>query len=604
VRFDLHNQRTRSVDADLELTDLAIRARDLRKVYRLYRKPAHRFLDMFGLLNGRPGAYTEHAALDGVSLDIQKGEKVAIIGRNGAGKSTLLKLITNVIEPTSGELEVRGKAQALLQIGTGFHPDFTGRENVYAYLAQLGITGREADRLCAEIIEFSELEAYIDQPVKTYSTGMGVRLMFATSTAITPDLLVLDEVLGVGDAYFAHKSFERMRDLSEGAGTTLLLVTHDIYSAVRLCPRCIWIDRGRVLMDGDGASVVKAYEDSIRQQEEERLRLRKRQRLAELNRTEPGRTPVLIEVRARDNRPQAAPIYFSSVVLRTPHETAAWPLDDVNGFDEQRPTHLQREATAWGEVTSVDGRRARPFLNYGTPFHKVAGVFDVAETAGPAELDFEYWSEQPAQVTVRAFAGEAALDLGDLPPATREWKHHVMRIAAFDTAAAPRPSDVNATGQHGSGAISVTKVQTLRAAGEEAHMFAHGEPFELRVHYRINKPGLRERAQVVLAFHRNGVEDVCRLITRNLLFDEATAPTGVVVLRLPRLQLAEGTYTLTIMLAEEGYYDRQQTLFYSLNPGVYDCLTKVLEIAVYNGGIIGSGTAVVGEGDWTLHPTR
>ena len=152
---------------------------------------------MFGLLGKKGGSYTEHTALDGISLDIRRGEKVAFIGRNGAGKSTLLKLITKVIEPTAGTLQVEGKVHALLQIGTGFHPDFTGRENVLAYLAQLGVTGREADRKYAQIVEFAELEEYIGQPVKTYSSGMAVRLMFSTATAITPELLVLDEVLGV-----------------------------------------------------------------------------------------------------------------------------------------------------------------------------------------------------------------------------------------------------------------------------------------------------------------------------------------------------------------------------------------------------------------------
>src|SRR3954471_258558 len=188
------------------MSDLVIEARNLTKVYRLYAGPGYRFLDMFGLLGKRQGAYTEHAALDGVDLAIRRGEKVAIIGRNGAGKSTLLKLITRVIEPSSGTLDVHGHAHALLQIGTGFHPDFTGRQNVYAYLAQLGVAGRSADEKYAEIVDFAELEEYIDQPVKTYSSGMGVRLMFSAATAITPDLLVLDEVLGVGDAYFASKS--------------------------------------------------------------------------------------------------------------------------------------------------------------------------------------------------------------------------------------------------------------------------------------------------------------------------------------------------------------------------------------------------------------
>src|SRR5437763_15088983 len=228
---------------------IVVRPRDLTKVYRLYRRPQQKFLDMLGLLR-KPDSFAEHHALDGIDLELRRGERVGIRGRNGAGKSTLLKLISGVIEPTSGSLEVFGDARALLEITSGFHPEFTGRDNAKAYLAQLGVAGTEAERLIVQIVDFAELEEYIDQPVKTYSTGMAVRLMFATSTAISPDLLVLDEVLGVGDAYFAHKSYERIRELCDQNGATAVLVTHDIYGAVKICSRIIWIDRGRVLFDG------------------------------------------------------------------------------------------------------------------------------------------------------------------------------------------------------------------------------------------------------------------------------------------------------------------------------------------------------------------
>ncbi len=335
------------------MSDVAIRAAGLQKIYRLYAKPAYRFLDMFGMLGDRPGAYTEHAALDRVDLEIRRGEKVAIIGRNGAGKSTFLKLVTSVIQPTAGTLEVNGDVHALLQIGTGFHPDFTGRQNVYAYLAQLGVTGAAADERCADAIAFAELEEYIDQPVKTYSTGMAMRLMFSTSTAISPDLLVLDEVLGVGDAYFAQKSYDRMRELCERNDATLLLVTHDVYSAVRMCERIIWFDRGRVLMDGDGATVVKAYEDSIRQQEEHRLRLKKQQKLRELASAAAAADRVdhvLLEIASSDGRPQPGPVYLSDVsLLANGERIAAWPMD-ADAFNPRRGTHLERAGSNWGDI--------------------------------------------------------------------------------------------------------------------------------------------------------------------------------------------------------------------------------------------------------------
>ena len=387
------------------MADVAIRARHLSKVYRLFSRPHYRFLDMFGMLHGGgTGRYTEYAALADVSLDIGRGEKVAVIGRNGAGKSTFLKLVTRVIEPTSGELTVKGKVHALLQIGTGFHPDFTGRENVLAYLAQLGITGAEAARQCAHIVEFSELEQYIDQPVKTYSTGMGVRLMFATSTAITPDLLVLDEVLGVGDAYFAHKSYERIRELCDREGTTLLLVTHDIYSALTICPRVVWIDRGRILMDGDGATVVQAYEDSIRHQEEERLRLRAQHNLGEAQRQRrPPESRVMIEIHAADNEPQPSPVYFAAMeLLRTGEVVASLSLDGGHGTD----AYTQVEGSAWGEPVQWQGRWARALLNYGSPFHKIAAAFDrVPSGGGSWSVRVTYWSEAPPRLNLHAFIG-------------------------------------------------------------------------------------------------------------------------------------------------------------------------------------------------------
>src|SRR5579884_863140 len=153
------------------MSDWLIEARNVTKRYRLYAQPRYRFMDIFGLLRQNRGHYHEHVTLQDVNLCIARGEKVGLIGRNGAGKSTFLRLITGVIKPTSGELIVNGATMALLQIGTGFHPEFTGRENALAYLAHLGITGQQARRKLADIIEFTELEEYIDQPFKTYSTG-------------------------------------------------------------------------------------------------------------------------------------------------------------------------------------------------------------------------------------------------------------------------------------------------------------------------------------------------------------------------------------------------------------------------------------------------
>ncbi|HWI17871.1 MAG TPA: ABC transporter ATP-binding protein, partial [Vicinamibacterales bacterium] len=549
------------------MTDVIIRASNLAKVYRLYTKPVHRFLDMFGLLKTSQGAYTEHAALGGVNLEIRRGEKVAFIGRNGAGKSTLLKLLTGVIEPTRGTLSVQGQAHALLQIGSGFHPDFTGRQNVIAYLAQLGVVGSEAARKCEEIIEFAELEEYIDQPVKTYSSGMGVRLMFATSTAITPDLLVLDEVLGVGDAYFAGKSYSRIRDLCAREGTTLLLVTHDVYSAVSICERVIWIDRGRILMDGDGATVVNAYEDSIRVQEENRLRLRAESRARELR--ESNTTPAMVEILSADRGPQPSPVYFSSIDVYLDDDLIGkLPIAEAS----TGRTSLQAEGTNWGDAGEWQQRTARPMLNFGSPFHKVAGSValdsdEAARARRSLRVSMDYWSAEPCALEARAFVNGQEIHLGALPPSNGNWVNHIATPVGATNAGELRQG--TSAGRQGTGAIVIDALTPRDGNGRECYTFRHGAPFELTMRYRINQPDLSERPQVLVAFHRDGTQDVMRTICRDFSFEASQRREGTLRVAFPKLPLANGTYAVTVMVARERYYDEEQTLYFSINPGVY-----------------------------------
>ena len=585
------------------MNDIVIRATNLGKVYRLYTTPHHRFLDMLGLLRSK-GKYTEHHALSGINLEIRRGEKVAIIGRNGAGKSTLLKLISNVSEPSSGTLEVNGDARALLQVGSGFHPDFTGRENVYGYLAYLGITGKEAEKRFSEIVDFAELEEYIEQPLKTYSTGMGVRLMFSTSTSVAPDILVLDEVLSVGDAYFSHKSFERIRDLSERNGTTLLLVTHDVYSAARLCPRMIWLDRGHVLIDGASPTVITAYEDSIREQEEQRLRKRKQNQLDALTRKESDhRTHVMVEIRSRNNQPQQSSVYFSRIELRSSGKVAAsLPL---NGDENDRGSQIQLEGSNWGEPAVWNGRKARPMRNFGASFHKVAGVFSIEDLeikAAALELVIEYRTESPCDLLIRGFYGQDQFDLGSLPPVTGMWKEHCVSwsLAKADAVRVSETfmRDISLNGIHGSGTFGIADVALLDADGNESYIVTHGTSISFKIHYTLRDPAFRNKAQVLLAVHRDGIHDVCRFITRDLAFDQRKE--GIIRLQIPKLGLANGNYSVSLMIAKEGYYDQNQFLFYSINPDVFVCAGRVLEFTVVNGGPVASGTGVVAEGEWSI----
>lgn len=567
------------------MSDIVIRARDLRKVYRLYPKPHYRFLDMFGLLGGRPDAFTEHPALDGVSLDIRRGQKVAIIGRNGAGKSTLLRLLTRVVEPTSGELHVGGHVHALLQIGTGFHPDFTGRENVLAYLAQLGTSDRKADELCERIVEFAELEEYIDQPVKTYSTGMGVRLMFATSTALAPDILVLDEVLGVGDAYFAQKSFERIQELCDGAGTTLLLVTHDVYSAMRLCDRFVWLDRGQLLMDGPSREVVHAYEQSIRSQEEHRLRMK---RIAGAGAQREGR-PWFGQLQLTGQAPPAQRLAVAGLrILRREDDRvlAELPLEDMSGDTGMAIERAPGDGN-WGEVLEFEGRQARMFLPHGSIFHRLPFLLTSTATAeaigaGQADAELTFWADGPAggQVELGAFDADGRGSfLAAFPlPAAPGWQSVRAPLTAGSLSAASAPEGVV---RYGSRALEVTGIRFLDERGDEAHLFSVGSAFRAVLDYRVNDPAFDEHPTLILAFHKDGVTRSHRFWTNRVRVAAMEAAEGTIEISAAPLLLGAGTYTVTISVFREGYFESNaRHRFFSANAEVLDIHSRGYEIVV------------------------
>lgn len=238
----------------------AIEARQLGKCYTLFERPADRLKQ---LLWGRWRTYgREFWALRDVNLAVRPGEVVGLVGRNGAGKSTLLQLVCGTLAASNGTLTVKGRVAALLELGGGFSPDFTGLENIYMNAAILGLKRAEVEARLPEILAFADIGDFIRQPVKTYSSGMFMRLAFAVATSVEPDILVIDEALSVGDGAFARKSFDRIMKLKD-AGKTILFCSHSMYQVEALCSRVLWIEAGAVRMEGPAAEVTSAYAASL-----------------------------------------------------------------------------------------------------------------------------------------------------------------------------------------------------------------------------------------------------------------------------------------------------------------------------------------------------
>jgi ABC-type polysaccharide/polyol phosphate transport system ATPase subunit len=242
---------------------VAIRAEHLEKRYRLRTGRAPTLKEL--VLRQMPPAEVVHALRD-VSFTVERGQVFGVVGANGSGKSTLLKLIAGTAKPTSGTIEVQGRVSALLELGAGFHPDFTGRENAYLNASLLGLTRREAEAAMPKIEAFAQLGRFFDAPIKTYSSGMAARLGFAVAVHVDPDVLLVDEVLAVGDEYFQHKCYAKIAEF-RGAGKTIVLVSHDIGLISRLCDRAIWLDEGRVAASGTVRDVATAYHLEVGERE-------------------------------------------------------------------------------------------------------------------------------------------------------------------------------------------------------------------------------------------------------------------------------------------------------------------------------------------------
>lgn len=347
------------------LSELAISVRNLRKVYQRYSSNGWRALGLLGFPVPK-GRYDEFLALDALSFSVRRGERVALIGRNGAGKSTLLRHVSGELTPSSGEVIVNGRVKALFGLGEGFHPEFSGLDNVRSSLALQGVPPAEIASAVEEIIDFSELDDFIHRPMKEYSAGMYARLAFAAATARPPDILIIDEILGAGDAYFLGKCLQRVRDMT-AHGATVLFVSHDMGSALMLCERGVWIHQGTLRAEGDMTSVARAYQAHIREEQEATLQARA-MRLSRRAVQAGGVDRALFRLVGEGENPPAEPLQVARIGVGAEAETlgeVALGGRDVTG---EIAVVIEAGRTNWAAPTKHKGRLARAFGDFGGAF--------------------------------------------------------------------------------------------------------------------------------------------------------------------------------------------------------------------------------------------
>ncbi|HSR53105.1 MAG TPA: ABC transporter ATP-binding protein [Acidobacteriota bacterium] len=377
-----------------------IRARGVCKAYKQYKGPR----DMLREMVLRQKRHQVLQALHPLDLEIEKGEAFGIVGDNGAGKSTLLKLICGTCFPTQGEMEVRGQVAALLELGAGFHPEFTGRANIYFTGALMGLSREEISRREPGIIAFSELQDFIDQPVKNYSSGMYLRLGFAVATGFDPDILVIDEALAVGDQGFQKKCTDRILDFHQ-EGKTLLFCSHNLYQVRRLCQRALWIDHGQVKAMGAADKVIDRYQDAVR--ERERI-LREKPKVAEADphkgaicriekfRLLDGHDRPCETFRHGDRLVAEADVYFREdfhgtpglgiAVVRNDGEVIYATSSTLAGKELTRDDNgLLRGRLVFPHLTLLAGRYSLTFM--ATDHHNMQ-VYDAAEEVCPFTVDY------------------------------------------------------------------------------------------------------------------------------------------------------------------------------------------------------------------------
>jgi lipopolysaccharide transport system ATP-binding protein len=579
--------------------DIAVRLTRVSKMYKLFPTRMENFIDALGLgrcLPFRSVRFQEFWALRGIDLTVKSGSRIGILGRNGAGKTTLLKLITGNLQPTQGTIEVGGRVHALLDLGAGFHPDFTGYENIRASLTYQGLDPSEIDTATNDIEEFAELGDFLRQPYKTYSLGMQARLAFASATAIQPEILIVDEVLGAGDAYFLAKSAERIRRLVDN-GSAILLVSHSLDQIVKFCDEAIWLDRGRIVNQGSSLEVVKAYERYIRQLENDRLKAKNRKVLS--GSYLPGQEDnyshsLVLKFHASSD----LTVDVSEIVLyRGDEPESHLSVGDAQDTDSSDCAFVILDGGVWSQPKEEALRFFRS-LAPGASIHSEGSVafrsgYLFPETDYAFELKYRCGGSGKFWLTI----SKDGVSHGryDLQTSSSGWVSDRVILKRFEEPhMAPIGEQELNSAKVGKGSrwpgersLTIENVTLLGACGSEQAVFDAGTPLTLTLVAQAHKDGTFSVIAAATLYRTDGVL-VSNHVGRQILLELKAGTTRMFSLPFGPLNLGNGSYVFSVALYE--FLSPQTARLYDLLDRSYEF--QVIGNEPFNNGIFKHN------GDW------
>ena len=573
------------------MSESVVRLAGVGKAYKMFPSPFGILLDALGL--SRLTSYREFWAVRGFDLELAPGQRLGLVGRNGAGKSTILKLITQNIDTSEGSVEVDGEVHALFEAGGGLHPEFSGIENIRASLETMGLDRNEVAEAEREIAEFTELGGFLDQPLKTYSLGMQSRLSFAISTAVKPEILIVDEVLGAGDAYFFGKAISRMERLVQ-SGAAVLIVSHALDQVVRFCEEAIWLDRGRIVMRGPSTEVVKAYEKFIRELEDRRLRAKNRKILLEgYDAFERESHTDHLELEVRAGAAAGSRVEVSRAALLRDGELEDEVL--VGGAQDADATQsaFVDSGGDWSEPQQ-DGSGFFRSLEASTGGRVGFALwFFYPQSRYQVELTYHSVGEPPAAALSRGGEGGETVQLEP----SAEWRTARIELAGGGAGlGAAKSAAASLSRWRGTAGLRMEEVAMLDEDGAEQAIFRVHRPLSVVVELSATEDGRFPLIPAALVFRPDGIV-VTRHVGEEVELKLKAGERARAQLDLGPLQLGDGTYLLSV-----GLY-RWLDLNNTVSSEYYDYFDRSFEFQVTGNPPL-HNEVFRHPGGWTVRPLR